>query len=199
MGGEKFLVYEAKSFYNAFIALEKLYLDGETNMLFFIPMLVNGAFSVEITLKAILYKNGIEYEKEHNLLNLFNMIPDSLKLEIMGHVREEAPDYEEIEQFAEELMLSSYAFEDWRYPCEDGPAPAINTRFLSALASASITTLLSYYDANLIPSMNQMRSDKEIEELFQHNRDACIQRNIERICKKEKGKKKVKNPYVDNT
>ena len=34
-------------------------------MMFYIPSLVNGAFSIELAIKAILSKNDIKYEKEH--------------------------------------------------------------------------------------------------------------------------------------
>ena len=45
-----FIVYEAKAFYNAYIGLEQLNREVEDKMLLWIPMLVNGAFSIEITL-----------------------------------------------------------------------------------------------------------------------------------------------------
>ena len=62
------LVYQAKSFYNAYIALDQLSRDdSDALLLLFAPLIVNGAFSTELTLKAILAKNKIEYGKEHNL------------------------------------------------------------------------------------------------------------------------------------
>ena len=42
------LVYQAKSFYNAYIALEQLSrANTEAELLCFVPMIVNGAFSVD--------------------------------------------------------------------------------------------------------------------------------------------------------
>lgn len=43
------LAYQAKSFYNAYIALEQLKPDDK--MLLMVPKLVNGAFSIELILK----------------------------------------------------------------------------------------------------------------------------------------------------
>ena len=69
-----FLVYQAKSFYNAYIALEQVERSTGEPM-YNVPLLVNGAFSIELSLKAILVKNSIDYGKEHNLLVLFLKIP----------------------------------------------------------------------------------------------------------------------------
>lgn len=60
---ENHLVFQAKSFYNAYIALEQISRQSEDDLLLLIPTIVNGAFSCELTLKAILAKNKIEYEK----------------------------------------------------------------------------------------------------------------------------------------
>ena len=53
----EFLIYQAKSFYNAYIALEQINQSCELPLMHYVPMLVNGAFSIEITLKAILIEN----------------------------------------------------------------------------------------------------------------------------------------------
>ena len=57
----EFLVFQAKSFYNAYIALEQLNQSCEPPLLYYVPMIVNGAFSIEISLKALLAINHIEY------------------------------------------------------------------------------------------------------------------------------------------
>ena len=62
------LVYQAKSFYNAYIALEQLSReDSDALLLLLAPLIVNGAFSIELTLKAILAKNQISYKNEHSI------------------------------------------------------------------------------------------------------------------------------------
>ena len=142
-----FLVYEAKSFYNAYIALEQLSkADTTTELLLYAPMVVNGSFSIELTLKAILVKNHISYGKEHNLLVLFRLLPKPFQDELLTHLIEKAPEYINPEKCVEELVLLSNAFVDWRYAFEDNPAPAIDSRFLSAFAN----TLCSVHDGDLI-------------------------------------------------
>ena len=49
----EFLVFQAKSFYNAYLNLERIDMQSG-DFLFTVPMLVNGAFSIELCLKAIL-------------------------------------------------------------------------------------------------------------------------------------------------
>ena len=111
-----FLVYEAKSFYNAYIALEQLSkADTTPELLLYAPMVVNGSFSIELTLKAILVKNHISYGKEHNLLVLFRLLPKPFQDELLTHLIEKAPEYINPEKCVEELVLLSNAFVDWRY------------------------------------------------------------------------------------
>lgn len=175
-----FSVYYAKSFYNAYIALEQIHNNSIDKMLYRIPMLVNGALSIELTLKAILLKNSITYNKEHNLLNLFRLIPDIFQTELLSHLFEKAPEYHDTHKLSEELILVSDAFVDWRYAFEDRNAPAVDARFISAFANAAIWTMLSHYNVNLIESDEKERTDDEIEELYKKNRE----QNVERIIKK---------------
>ena len=110
------LVYQAKAFYNAYIALDQLSRDdSDTLLLLFAPLVVNGAFSVELALKAILAKNQIEYGKEHNLLILFQMLPKSFQLELWAYLIEKTPEYADSKNRLDELILLSNAFVDWRY------------------------------------------------------------------------------------
>ena len=77
------LVYQAKAFYNAYIALGQLSsTDSDWQLLLLFPLVVNGAFSIELTLKVILAKNNIEYGKEHNLMVLYKMLPDAFQKEL---------------------------------------------------------------------------------------------------------------------
>lgn len=48
----EFLIFQAKSFYNAYLNLERIDMQSG-DFLFTVPMLVNGAFSIELSLKAI--------------------------------------------------------------------------------------------------------------------------------------------------
>ena len=173
MIGEDLLVFQAKSFYNAYITLEQVSRQSEDDLLLYVPIIVNGAFSSELTLKAILTKNQIEYENEHNLLSLFELLPDSFRSELIEHLIQKAPEYKEPEKFVDELILISNAFVDWRYAFEDKPVPALDTRFLSAFANAAIWTMFSYYNASFERCDNVEKSDEEIEEMINENRELC--------------------------
>ena len=177
------LVFQAKSFYNAYIALERIHLTCDNPTHYLSPMIVNGAFSIEITLKAILAKNQIAYDKEHHLVVLFQMLPETFKNELLGYLVEKAPEYKDPDKFAEEFLLISNAFADWRYVFENG-APAIDIRFLSAFANAAICTMFSHYNIDYIPSVDAAKTDEAIEELFRQNRETYKSKNILAIQKK---------------
>lgn len=180
-----FLVYEAKSFYNAYITLEQLTRSSEeAELLYCVPALVNGAFSIELTLKAILAKEQIVYNREHNLFLLFQLLPESFRCELLDHLVEKAPEYSNPNKLYDELVLISNAFIDWRYAFEDKPAPAINSRFLSAFANAAIWTMFSHYNVDLTPSSAAI-SDEEVEKKFQRNRAICRERNLKAIRSKK--------------
>ena len=181
-----YLVYQAKSFYNAYIALEQISNNCEKELLYFVPWIVNGAFSVELTLKAILAKNNIEYGKEHNLYVLFCMLPDSFQSELMSNFFEKAPEYCHAKRFTDELLLISNAFVDWRYCFEGKPAPALETRFLAAFANAAIRAMFAHYNADLVPSTTCRKTDEEVDEMIRENREQCKDKNISYLQRKLK-------------
>lgn len=183
---ENHLVFQAKSFYNAYIALEQISRQSEDDVLLLIPTIVNGAFSCELTLKAILAKNKIEYNNEHNLLSLFRLLPDSFQMELLDHLIQKAPEYKEMDKLVDELILVSNAFVDWRYAFEDKPVPAFDTRFLSAFANAAICTMFTHYNVSLEPSETVTKTEDEIEEMIRENRERCKAINIEKMQKKNK-------------
>lgn len=180
-----YLVYQAKSFYNAYIALEQIHQVSDDKMLYYVPVMVYGAFSIEITLKAILAKNEVEYGKEHNLLTLFRLLPESFGIELLGYLYEKAPEYRDTDKCAEELVLISNAFTDWRYAFEGNLAPAFDLRFLSAFANAAIWTMFSHYNVDLTPTTNT-KTNEEVEEMIRLNREKCIENNLLSIQKKSK-------------
>lgn len=179
----KALIYQAKSFYNAYIALEQINQLCDQPLLYFVPMLVNGAFSIEITLKAMLAENQIEYRKEHSLVVLFQKLPDSFQEELFMHLFEKAPEYRNMDKCVEELILISNAFVDWRYVYEGNQAPAFDTRFLSAFANAAIWTMFSHYNVDVVPRAETVKTDEEIEKMIQKNREDYIAANLKRIKK----------------
>ena len=182
---KEFLIYQAKSFYNAYIALEQIHQASDDKLLYFVPALVNGAFSAEITLKAMLANNDIDYGKEHNLLTLYRLLPDSFATEMLGHLFEKAPEYRDIDKCAEELVLISNAFVDWRYAFEGEPTPAFDSRFLAAFANAAIWTMFSHYNADFVTDKST-KTDEEIEEILRKNREKCIEINLKKIQYRKK-------------
>lgn len=180
-----YLVYQAKSFYNAYIALEQIHQVSDDKMLYCVPVMVYGAFSIEITLKAILAKNEVEYGKEHNLLTLFRLLPEPFGIELLGHLYEKAPEYRDTDKLAKELVLISNAFTDWRYAFEGNLAPAFDLRVLSAFANAAIWTMFSHYNVDLTPTTNT-KTNEEVEEMIRLNREKCIENNLLSIQKKSK-------------
>ena len=176
------LVFQAKSFYNAYVALDQLDRNETAPaLLYHIPVIVNGAFSIEITLKAILKKEHIQFKKEHNLAVLFLMLPEQFQMEILEKLSKKAPEYIDTRRFTEELVLISTAFVNWRYAFEDHSAPAIDTRFLSAFSNAAISTLLAHYNVDLTPSTASTISEDEINELFLQNREEFREKNLKEI------------------
>ena len=89
-----------------------------------------------------------------------------------------------MDKCAEELVLISNVFVDWRYAFEGKPAPAFDTRFLSAFANAAIWTMFSHYNVDVVSSTEKTKSDEEIEELFRRNREDCKDANMNYIQRK---------------
>lgn len=179
-----FLIFQAKSFYNAYINLERFDMQSG-DCLFTIPMLVNGAFSIELSLKAILTQNNISYKKEHNLLVLFKMLPQEFQCEIIGYLLEKAPEYKDMKKLAKEMVLVSNAFIDCRYAFEEN-VPSFDFRFLAALANASMRGVLAHYDVKLVLMEEKPMTDEELDKIMEDNRQRFIEKNISYIAKKEK-------------
>ena len=185
---DDFLVYQAKSFYNAYIALEQINNEDDP-LLLYIPRLVNGAFAAEITLKAILTKQGIVYKNEHNLKILFDKLPSSIQKDFWDFLETKKPEYADVLKREKELLIMSDAFVKWRYCFEGNNAPAFDINFLSAFANAAIYIMFSLgYNAFLKPS-NTTKTEEEIEKMLEDNRNANYQNSITYINKKQQGGK----------
>ena len=182
------LVYQAKSFYNAYIILEQIKID-EDELLLFVPKLVNGVFSVELIIKAILTEQGISYDKEHNLKILFEKLPAVIQNQIWEYLVKKAPEYSDAEKREKELLLISEAFVQWRYFFEGNVVPAFDMRFLSAFANALITEMFALgYNVVLAPSQAEITPEElaEIDRKFEDNRRDCLKNNQDKIQNKKK-------------
>jgi len=185
-----FLVYQAKSFYNAYIALEQINTGNDNQLLYCVPIIVNGAFSIEITIKAILAKNSIEYGKEHNLYVLFKLLPEPFQNELLDYLIRKAPEYADTKKCFDEMVLLSNAFTDWRYCFEGNPAPALESRFLAAFANAAICTMFSHYNVDFVRANSKEKTIEEVDAMIQENREQHINENL-RIINKKLGKSDV--------
>ena len=183
------LVFYAKSFYNAYIALEQINQASEDQLLYFIPVMVNGAFSIELTLKAILTKNQIEYDREHNLLVLFRLLPKAYQSELIDNLIKKAPEYSDTDKLVEELLLVSNAFVDWRYSFEGSSGPAFETRFLSAFANAAICTLFAHYNVSFTPHNASPEDYRHAETLISENREKYMSKNLKIVQQRQAPKK----------
>lgn len=184
-----FLVYQAKSFYNAYIALEQLKPDDE--LLFMVPKLVNGAFSIELTIKAILVEQGISYDKEHNLKVLFDKLPAEIQKRIWDFLATKLPEYSDVTKCENELLIMSEAFVQWRYVFEDKGAPSIDGRFLAGLANAVIFVMFDLgYNTFFTSSFVEPEQHAEIDAHFEQNRKLFLEKNQSIVQKKKRGEQK---------
>lgn len=92
-----------------------------------IPAIVCGTFSIELSLKSMLYDLGIN-PKGHSLVKLFNMLPENLKHEIEVSVSRVWPDYQE------QFKNCDMAFVNWRYAHESKEELNINSKFVIMFA-----------------------------------------------------------------
>lgn len=183
------LTYLAKSFYNAYIALEQLKPDDE--MLLMVPKLVNGAFSVELILKAILVEQNIPFVKDHNLKVLFDKLPPKIQDAIWDYLATKKPEYSDVKKRDAELIIMSDAFVQWRYCYEGNVVPTFDAGFLSAFANAAITTMFELgYNVDLIGKVASPEEYAEIDLKFERNRSENIKRYQEIMQKKNGSGKK---------
>ena len=120
----------AKAFYNSFIVVEQVRPECPLEIMIDIPLMVNGCFSIELSLKAMLINKGIKYGKDHNIVLLFLLLPESLQCEVLDHLYEKAPEYKRENKVVDELLLIANAFSHWRYGFEGDEIPAIDLQML---------------------------------------------------------------------
>ena len=190
------LKYQAGSFLTAYINLVILN-DQSLNIkpsspIFTIPMIVNGAFAAELSLKAILSSCGINYEKSHNLLYLFTILPEDLALEIVNRSIAAAPIFKHIDEWLKQLMLISDGFEHWRYSYDTGVPIVVNFNFLQAFVQATSNTLTDHFGSvELKETLPNENSEEEFEQCLSESVEKQKQVAIEKFRKiLKKGRKK---------
>lgn len=95
----------------------------------FIPALVCAAFSAEVGLKALLLQAG-QRGRGHDLVELFQALPEELRLEIVRFVGKTPED------FVKNLTDAKNAFLEWRYIYESADARSISLEFVARFATA---------------------------------------------------------------
>ena len=190
------LKYQAGSFLTAYINL--VILNNQSlsmkpgSPIFTIPMIVNGAFAAELSLKAILSSCGITYEKSHNLLYLFMILPEDFALEIVNRSITAAPIFKNLDEWQKQLILISDGFEHWRYSYDTGVPIVVNFNFLQAFVQATYNTLAEHFGSvELKESLPNENSDEEFEQCLSESVEKQKQVAIEKFRKiLKKGRKK---------
>ena len=93
-----------------------------------IPMIVNYAFSDELALKFILTKNQIDFEKKHNLIDLFLLLPNNIITYFISNISTMLKSSKEF--VLSELSSIANSFIEWRYFYE-GKTKITNIQVLS--------------------------------------------------------------------
>lgn len=113
-----------QSFYNAFLLLYKKFnekdFEGNSDVFYFFPCVVNGALSAELALKSILYSEKIPYEKNHDLHGLFQLLPEKYQNEIVCRILQLNSTYN-MDNFEKDFSFFAQAFMDFRYSYEEIP------------------------------------------------------------------------------
>lgn len=95
-----------------------------------IPALICAALSAEIGIKALLFADGRDPGREHNLARLLELLTQATKSEIVEDV---SASYS---NFSEQLANAENAFVQWRYFYESKEELNINILFVGALGAA---------------------------------------------------------------
>ena len=101
----------------------------------FISVLILYAFNCEVGLKALCKETGVRYHREHNLKNLYNLLPG----DVQNQIKEGFKSQDFKDNFDTYLNDNKSVFEKWRYFFDENPGHG-NLSFLHEL-SDSITNI----------------------------------------------------------
>ena len=121
-----------------------------------IPIIVNYAFSDELALKYILTKNKIDFEKKHNLMDLFLLLPNNIITYFISNISTMLKNNKEY--VLSELSSISNSFIEWRYFYE-GKTKKTNIQVLSRLS----------YLLNQFLKYDENKTDDEILNTIENN------------------------------
>lgn len=178
------LAFLAKSFFESYQILKQKEVEL-TVPRYLAPMIVNGAFATELALKSILTENRVNYRKEHNLLELFMLLPTDYALGVVNRSMSIAAAYRELGKWVDELILISEAFVDWRY-CFEGSTPAFDITFFDSFICAVYETLISHYNVEMIESDSGGKTESEIDAMFEKNRLQSREAILKKLARKRR-------------
>lgn len=121
------------------------------------PVVVNAAFACEMFLKALLMNAGILYNKKHNLVKLFDLLPEDIRREISrfcGNSEDET---------VFRMTLSKHAndFVDIRYFVENNDWGHMSPTYMVALAhNMSLITRCLLFDSSNPNSSIESRAEE---------------------------------------
>ena len=174
-----YLAFQAKIFYETFVVLRQM-ISGKNGIVrYYVPYIVNGAFSAELALKSILTENEIVYQKEHNLLKLFFLLPKVYRDEIISRFILLYPTYNQ-ENLSVDLVLLSDAFIDWRYSFEGNVAP-MDTKFADSFITAIAKTLEAHYNVDYVECEDGGISEEEFDKLAAEERQVQYEKHLKRL------------------
>lgn len=101
------------------------------DLVMFIPAIVCAAFAAEVGIKALLLQAG-KKAGGHDLVKLFNQLPDDIKGDIISRMRMEPA------VFARNLASVRLAFKEWRYFYEFQGERMISVVFVANFAKAVV-------------------------------------------------------------
>lgn len=127
------------------------------------PYIVNGAFSIELALKSILCENKVDYKREHNLYQLFRLLPNTFQNEIKLVFEQLDLSYD-MGNFDKDFVLISDSFVEWRYAFEAGTA-ILHSGVFNRLVTAIAQIHFNHYKADFFPAPSPTK--KEVERLEQ--------------------------------
>lgn len=153
-------------------------------------MVVNGAFSAELSLKALLKHYDVAYGTTHNLLHLFWLLPTDVSYEIVNRSMEATPAFRDLDNWMDQLILISNAFEEWRYSYEAKHPLVLDINFLQAFTQAASKTLSAHCgDVDYVETVS-VENEAQINQKFEEGIEAQKQVAMEKFLQIRKKKSK---------
>ncbi len=173
------------SFYNAAM----LIYENKNDDIKFIPSLVvNEALACELSIKVILEKEGLEYEKIHSLFNLLELLPQEILHNVIVQISEKLNHPYDI--VWRDIQVFSFAAVDWRYL--DGimiiEQNTLHELMLSLYDLSKKYVLYAVTEHGTIPT-----TEKEIDDKFAEATIQALNVNAKKITEQRIKREKQKN------